>query len=98
MTEAEWLAGNDPAEMYFRVVGRLSSSRRRIDLFCLACVRLVWHLMADEDAKRAFVWLEEHPGHRHRPGFGGPVRELFSGPARGLYAAHHRRERGVGGF
>ncbi len=54
--------------------------------------------MEDEGAKRAFEWLEEHPGHRHRPESGGHVRELFQGPALGLYEAHHRRERGVSGF
>ena len=98
MTEAEWMVCNDPEEMYFRAVRPLRSSRRRMDLFCLACVRSVLHLMEDESAKRAFAWLEEHPGHRCLPESGGHVRDLFQGPAVGLYEAHHRREGGVGGF
>ena len=96
MTEAEWLASNDPREMHFRVVKSLKSSRRRIDLFCLACVRLVWHLIEDQDAKQAFEWLDEHVGLRTRP-VGGHVRDVFQGPARPLYDAHHRREASVSG-
>ena len=69
-----------------------------MDIFCLACARSVLHLIEDEAAKRAFAWLEEHPGNRYRPESRGHVRELFLGPALGLYQAHHRREAGVGGF
>ena len=58
MTEAEWLASKDPEEMDFQVVRTLKSSRRRMDLFCAACARLVCHLMADEGARLAFEWLD----------------------------------------
>jgi hypothetical protein len=102
MTEKEWLTSADPEEMYFDVVWPLKSSRRRIDLFCAACARLVSHLMEDEAAKRAFDWLEEHPGQRERPKARSPesrlhVRELFREPARALYEAHDRREPGISG-
>ncbi|HJZ56976.1 MAG TPA: hypothetical protein VKE74_18550 [Gemmataceae bacterium] len=97
MTEEEWLASNDPEEMYFRVVRPLKSSRRRMDLFCAACVRLVWHLIADEGARRVFEWLEVNPGQRERPPGPGHVRDLFRGPAGALYDAHHRREAGLSG-
>jgi hypothetical protein len=95
MTEAEWLTSDDPEEMYLRVVRTLGSSRRRMDLFCAACARLVCHLMDDEGARRAFEWLEANPGQRERPSGPGHVRDLFRGPGRALYDAHHRRERGV---
>jgi len=98
MTETHWLLSSDPEEMYFRVVKPLKSGRRRMDLFCLACVRPLLHLLEDADAKRPFEWLEEHAGERSRPASRGHVRELFQGPAIKLYQAHHRREPGVGGF
>ena len=97
MTEAEWLACNDPEEMYFQVVNPLKSSQRRMDMFCLACARAVLHLIENEDATRAFEWLEEHPGQRHLPKSGEGVWQLFQGHARGLYDAHHQRASGVGG-
>ncbi len=97
MTEAEWLASNDPEQMYFRGVKTVRGSRRRMDLFCTACARLVCHLMEDEGARRAFEWLEANPGQRERPTGPGHVRDLFRGPARALFEAHHRREGGVSG-
>jgi len=98
MTETHWLVSSDPEEMFFRVVKPLKNSRRRMDLFCLACVRPLWHLLEDAAVKRPFEWLEEHAGERSRPASRGHVRELFQGPAIKLYQAHHRREPGVGGF
>lgn len=97
MTEMEWLTSDDPQEMYTQVVWTLRSSRRRMDLFCTACARLVCYLMDDEGARRAFEWLEANPGRRERPSGPGHVRDLFRGPARALYDAHHRREWGVSG-
>ena len=97
MNEAEWLASANPQEMYIKVVQPLKRSRRRTDLFCVACAQLVLHLIEDPEAKRAFEWLEDDPGQRYRPD-GGNVRELFHGPAWALYIAHRRRERvGVSG-
>lgn len=96
MTEEEWLEGEDPQEMYLRVVKPLGVGRRRLDLFCLACVRPLLGLIADAEARRAFEWLEANPGVRVRP-LGGHIRDLFPGLARGLYRAHHRREPGVAG-
>jgi hypothetical protein len=98
ITESEWLASNDPEDMYFRgwTVVR-ASSHRRMDLFCVACARLVCHLMDDEGARRAFMWLEANPGQRERPTGPGSVLDLFRGVGRALYEAHHRREGGVSG-
>ena len=96
MTEAEWLASNDADEMYFRVVKPLKSGQRHLDLFCVACTKLVFHLIEDEGARRAFEWLEEHLGQRARSR-GGHIRDLFSGPGRALYDARHRREQNASG-
>jgi len=90
MTEAEWLKSNDPDGMYYAMPQQHRSSQRRIDLFCLACVRLLWHLIEDEGAKGAFAWLEEHAGERTRSS-GRHSRDLFAGAGRALYEAHHRR-------
>lgn len=97
MTEAEWLAADDPEEMYFRGEKIITGSRRRMDLFCAACARLVCHLMDDEGARRAFEWLEANPGKRERPAGPVPVRDRFRGPGLALYDAHNRREGGVSG-
>ncbi|WP_246523279.1 hypothetical protein [Gemmata palustris] len=97
MTEAEWLACEDAEEMYFQVAKLPWGSPRRLDHFCVACASLVLSLIEDEDARRPFEWLEEHPGQRPRPDGGAHVRELFRGPARALYDAHHRREQGISG-
>src|SRR3954463_10987056 len=53
MTEAEWLACEDPRRMlsflYYQGV-----SQRRLRLFTCACARRVWwHLLADERSRRA---------------------------------------------
>jgi hypothetical protein len=99
MTEEQWLESEGPQEMYFQVVKPLGGDRRRLDYFCLACVRPLLGLIADAEARRAFEWLEENPGVRVRPS-GGHIRDLFrgpAGPAEGLYHAHHRRESGVSG-
>jgi hypothetical protein len=97
MTESQWLVSSDPQEMQIQLVKLRKHGQRRTDLLCLACVRLVRHLIEDEGAKQAFAWLEEHPGERSRPFGRGHVRELFHEQALGLYDAHHRREMSVSG-
>lgn len=95
MTEAEWLASDDPCEMYFRVVRPLRASRYRTDQFCLACARLVMHLL-DEDTRAPFDWLDEHPGERpvHPPGT--HLEDCFVGVARRLYEARWEYHRASG--
>jgi hypothetical protein len=97
MTEEEWLACDDPMEMFFRVVRPMKSSRRRLDLFCIACVRLVWHLLDHPALKLPFDWLEMHPGERVRPR-GGHMSDLFQGPAKVLYDWRYRRDLGLNTF
>jgi hypothetical protein len=81
------MGSTDPNAMVFRVVRPLKSSRRRMDLFCLACARLVLPLMEDDGAKRAFEWLEAHVGQR--PHSGHP-QTRFQGPAQALDDARKR--------
>src|SRR5438105_15548485 len=51
MTEAEWLACTDPKPMLELLRGR--GSARKLRLFACACVRRVWHLLADPRSRRA---------------------------------------------
>ncbi len=97
MTEAEWLTCDDPLEMFWQVVRPMKSSRRQLDLFCVACVRLVWHLLDQPALRLPFDWLEVHPGERVRPP-GGNMRDLFQGPARVLYEWRYRRDLGLNTF
>jgi hypothetical protein len=96
MTEEEWLACEDPDDMYFVSIDRLKSYERKKDLFCLACAHLIWDFLK-EDARRPYVWLEDHLGEREKLQSRGGVRDLFQGPARSLDLAHHRREGGIAG-
>jgi hypothetical protein len=95
--EADWLTSDDPFEMFCQVVRPMKSSRRKLDLFCIACVRLVWHLLDHPALKLPFEWLEIHPGERVRPR-GGNMSELFQGPARVLYDWRYRRDLGLNTF
>jgi len=97
MTEAEWLTSKDPMAMYCEVVRPMKSDLRRLDLLCLACVRLVWHLLDRRALRLPFEWLEAHPGERIQPR-GVHMRELFQGPARVLYDWRYRRDLGLNTF
>jgi hypothetical protein len=96
LTEAEWLACDDPMEMFYSVVRPMKPSRRKLDLFCVACVRLVWHLLDHPALKLPFEWLEIHPGERVRSR--GHMRDLFQGPARVLYDWRYQHELGHNSF
>jgi hypothetical protein len=97
MTEEQWLAGDDPLGMFSQVIRPMKSSRRQLDLFCLACIRLVWHLLDHPALKLPFDWLEMHPGERVRPR-GGHMSDLFQGPAKVLYDWRYRRDLGLNTF
>jgi hypothetical protein len=80
LTESDWLDGDDPHEMFYWLLWSNLSSQRRTDLVCVACARSVLPLATDEETKRAFDWLEEHPGERPIPDVPAHVQSVFHGP------------------
>jgi hypothetical protein len=57
MTEAEWLAGDDPQKL-IEFLCELPATDRKLRLFGVACCRQVWNLLT-EDCFRAAVELAE---------------------------------------
>src|SRR5437879_1648509 len=60
MTNAEWLAYADPGPMlgYLNANGLLSDRKQR--LFDCACVRRLWHLLLDENGRKAVEVAEKY--------------------------------------
>jgi hypothetical protein len=58
MTELEWLACTDPADMLRFLRGRAGD--RKLRLFAIACCRHVWHLFDDERSRLAVEASERY--------------------------------------
>jgi len=60
MTEAEWLASNDPEQMlcYFRVKDRRPS--RKFRLYAVACCHYIWHLVPDPRSRMVVEVAERY--------------------------------------
>jgi hypothetical protein len=58
MTEAEWLACEEPQKLLGLLRSR--ASERKLRLFTVACCRLVWHLLIDEGSRLAVEVAECH--------------------------------------
>jgi hypothetical protein len=51
VTEAEWLSCTDPQKMLEHLGDR--ASERKLRLFAVACCRKIWHLLPDQDCRKA---------------------------------------------
>ena len=58
MTEAEWLACEDPGPMLSLL--REQASDRKMRLFGCACVRQVWYVLEDDRERQATEVAERH--------------------------------------
>src|SRR5437870_1120354 len=65
MTEAEWLACDDPYPMLEFLRDKVSE--RQLRLFLCACLRRIWHLLADEPDRRAVEVSEMYADGRTGP-------------------------------
>jgi hypothetical protein len=62
MTEAEWLAADDPGKLlnYLRRAKRRTPSDRKLRLFACACCRRIWRFLNDRRSRRAVEMAERY--------------------------------------
>jgi hypothetical protein len=65
MTEAEWLACADPVPMLDFLRGR--ASERKVRLFAVGCCRRIWHVLTNEDSRKAVAVAEKYADTNFRP-------------------------------
>jgi hypothetical protein len=79
MTEAEWLACEDPIRMLYFIKQRRTMRRpikqRKQKLFSVACCRRIWSLFANEQTRRSIEVVE-------RSADGGATGEELGPPKR----------------
>jgi hypothetical protein len=59
MTETEWLAWDDSLEMQDYLVS-CNASSRKLRLFTVACCRRIWHLLTEEQCRKAVELAESY--------------------------------------
>jgi hypothetical protein len=72
MTEAEWLACEDPERLLVFLRG--TARERKLRLFACACCRRVWHLLTDADSRAAAEAAERFADGLERKGHLSTVR------------------------
>src|SRR5579884_3354500 len=78
MTEAEWLACDEPERMLEFVRGRVSD--RKLRLFAVACFRQVWSDVRGENERALVLTAERYAdGQETRDGLYGAYYEVFDG-------------------
>jgi hypothetical protein len=58
VTEAQWLAGTDPAPMLEFLRGKASS--RKLRLLCVTCCHLIWPRLLDKRSRKAVAAAEQY--------------------------------------
>jgi hypothetical protein len=58
MKPAEWRSSSDPSAMLAFLAGKVSE--RKLRLFACACCRRIWHLLPEEDSRRAVEAAERY--------------------------------------
>jgi hypothetical protein len=73
MTEAEWLACDDPQTMVVFLGTDWRERTRKRRLFACACVRRIWHLLPDERSRDAVEAAERSPETEQNDAFQGAL-------------------------
>jgi hypothetical protein len=95
VTEAKWLAANDPGPMLELLRDRGSVSDRKLRLFACACCRQVWNHLTDEKLQKAVAVAEEFADGEGSPEELRRLRRAEDTVSFLAYYGHHRDARRV---
>jgi|SRR5579884_2032335 len=86
MTEAEWLACDDPTAIIFGLSEIQYEETRKLQLFACACCRRIWHLLAEAGLRRS-VELAEAAADQPEPVWEGGTMRLDNSVKRAVHYA-----------